>query len=452
MNNEFIDNIRQEIDAFYLTQTSEEEIEQGVEDAYGVVYSPDYTRLLTVRNKDIRRYEIRDEVTVICDYAFSSPDGYNACRDLKIVHLDKNVKAIGHHAFFNNVSLSNVNLSKTLAKIGAYAFSCCYSLEKITLPYSLSVLDQGAFSNCISLRKVRIEANEQFLYQAPDTFEKCDSLKKLHHAGKDVLLFSKPVDKILKQKYGIESVDELINNVVSAYQYGLHGERSYDKFAFFTSLKSIRKGKRFGKVYRKIMNEERNAARENNVPLETTVPKRYNLINRKYLDLEIATKWATQNIGALDEHSVGHVFRWGQRDSMASLEEHILMTFDSNLPDIAGNRRYDAAADKWGGCWQMPLKQHFEALIEECDWFWVENGRKSGYYVMGGNGKNIFLPSTTIGSTGTIRHDYKGMYWTATQADDDKTKAIALVFDRREVKLCPLSKKTPMAIRPILNL
>ena len=136
---------------------------------------------------------------------------------------------------------------------------------------------------------------------------------------------------------------------------------------------------------------------------------------------------------------------------MTSLEKNDLETCCADLPNIAGNCLYDAAANRWGGLWRMPYKKDFEDLIDDADWYWIEKGRSSGYYVMGNSGKYVFLPSTTIGATKTRRLDPIGMYWTATQCDDDITKAFALIFDRNQVKICPMDKKIPMVIRPVFD-
>lgn len=56
----------------YSTNVSEEEIREGVEDAYGILYSKDGEKLLSIKDNDNinNPYTVKDGTEVIFDEAF----------------------------------------------------------------------------------------------------------------------------------------------------------------------------------------------------------------------------------------------------------------------------------------------------------------------------------------------------------------------------------------------
>ena len=76
-----------------------------------------------------------------------------------------------------------------------------------------------------------------------------------------------------------------------------------------------------------------------------------------------------------------------------------------------GYYEYDKALAKFGD--NLPTKEQFEELVNECTWTW-ENG---DYKVVGPNGRSITLPA--CGSRdieGVIRNSNHGFYWSSTSA------------------------------------
>ncbi len=81
--------------------------------------------------------------------------------------------------------------------------------------------------------------------------------------------------------------------------------------------------------------------------------------------------------------------------------------------EVGGLYRYDAVR-KYGG--QVPTKDMFEELLEECEWSWIEEDGFNGYKVTGPNGNYIKLSaegaellSEGVGGVGTM-----GRYWTSS--------------------------------------
>ena len=127
------------------TEVTEEEIEEGVKDEYGVTNSKDGLRLLK-GNSELTTYTVRKGTRVICDKAFSS------CYDLTSITLPQGVKSIGKDAFSYCHALTSITLPQGVKSIGDRAFSNC-NLESITLPQGVKSIgdrvfeDQGTFPN-----------------------------------------------------------------------------------------------------------------------------------------------------------------------------------------------------------------------------------------------------------------------------------------------------------------
>ena len=84
-----------------------------------------------------------------------------------------------------------------------------------------------------------------------------------------------------------------------------------------------------------------------------------------------------------------------------------------------GYFKYDAAVALFGK--ELPSKEQWEEFKEKCNWVWVDGDGdiQSGYYVVGPNGKRIFLPaagfrySMEVKGVGTY-----GYYWSGTYGNE----------------------------------
>jgi hypothetical protein len=89
---------------------------------------------------------------------------------------------------------------------------------------------------------------------------------------------------------------------------------------------------------------------------------------------------------------------------------------------------YEQAINRFGN--KLPERHHFDELINECTWIWMED---YGYKVVGPNGNSITLPAAgcrncdgDVYSDGTF-----GIYWSSTPRDSDN--AWDLYFGSSEV-------------------
>ena len=102
------------------TEVTDEDLENAVEDEFGVKYSKDWKRLLKAPESLSGKYTIR-----------------------------KGVKVIGNSAFWLCSSLTNINIPNSVTTIGEGAFARCKSLTSINIPNSVTTIGEGAFDGCI---------------------------------------------------------------------------------------------------------------------------------------------------------------------------------------------------------------------------------------------------------------------------------------------------------------
>ena len=101
------------------TKVTKEELNNAVEDEYGVKYSSDWKRLLKAPSNLKGEYFIKDGVKVIGNYAFWG------CGSLTSIDIPNSVTSIGGRAFLNCEFLKSINIPNNVTRIGDYAFSGC---------------------------------------------------------------------------------------------------------------------------------------------------------------------------------------------------------------------------------------------------------------------------------------------------------------------------------------
>lgn len=104
----------------WSTEVTDEDLENAVEDEFGVKYSKDWKRLLCAPLGLEGEYHIREGVKVIGNGAF----GW--CRSLKSINIPNSVTNIGDSVFLGCKSLININIPNSVTNIGKMAFgNCC---------------------------------------------------------------------------------------------------------------------------------------------------------------------------------------------------------------------------------------------------------------------------------------------------------------------------------------
>lgn len=122
------------------TEVTEDEINNGVEDAFGVVYSKDGKRLLKCKNINLGHYSIKIGTNTICDRAFFEIES------LEQIGIPESVKYIGDEAFYNNM-IKDVTIPDSVISIGNGAF-CFNRFEEICIPNSIKHIGDNPFMCC----------------------------------------------------------------------------------------------------------------------------------------------------------------------------------------------------------------------------------------------------------------------------------------------------------------
>ena len=152
------------------TEVTDEDLAEGVEDEFGVLYSKDGKRLLK-GNVELKEYTVRKGTRVICDSAFWN------CSSLTSLTLPSSLQSIGDSAFEDCNSLTSLTLPSSLQSIGGNAFGGCYSLTSLTLPSSLQSIGDRAFWGCNSLTSLTLPSSLQSIRDC--AFCDCSSLTSL---------------------------------------------------------------------------------------------------------------------------------------------------------------------------------------------------------------------------------------------------------------------------------
>lgn len=106
----------------WSTEVTEEDLENAVEDEFGVKYSKDWKRLLKAPSGLKGEYSIREGVKVIGNNAFSE------CRSLTNINIPNSVTNIEFCTFCRCESLNNINIPNSVTNIGDWAFWGCKNL------------------------------------------------------------------------------------------------------------------------------------------------------------------------------------------------------------------------------------------------------------------------------------------------------------------------------------
>ena len=134
----------------WSTEVTKEDLENAVEDEFGVKYSKDWKRLLKAPESLSGKYSIRKGVKVIGNRAF------NLCRSLTNINIPNSVTTIGYSAFWDCKFLTNINIPNSVTTIGNSAFAFCDSLTSINIPNSVTTIGNWGFVACESLVNINI--------------------------------------------------------------------------------------------------------------------------------------------------------------------------------------------------------------------------------------------------------------------------------------------------------
>ena len=156
----------------WSTEVTKENLENAVEDEFGVKYSKDWKRLLKAPKDLEGEYSVREGVYVIGVFAFYD------CESLTSIIIPKGVTNIGSGAFWYCYSLTSINIPNSVTSIGSSAFSRCESLTNINIPNSVTNIGINAFAECYSLTSINIPNSVTSI--GSSAFSRCESLTNIN--------------------------------------------------------------------------------------------------------------------------------------------------------------------------------------------------------------------------------------------------------------------------------
>ena len=157
----------------WSTEVTDEDLENAIEDEFGVKYSKDWKRLLDAPSGLKGEYSIRNGVKVIGNRTFKGCDSLTSinipnsvtnigkwalmgCKSLTNINIPNSVTNIGYCAFCDCSSLTSINIPNSVTNIGDYALMGCKSLTNINIPNSVTNIGKMAFRGCKSLININI--------------------------------------------------------------------------------------------------------------------------------------------------------------------------------------------------------------------------------------------------------------------------------------------------------
>ena len=152
------------------TEVTEQDLENAVEDEYGVKYSRDGRRLLKVSNSLDGSYKIKENTKVICN------DAFWGCTSLSCIVIPNSVTYIGDDAF-SMTALSSVVIPNSVTSIGKGTFWNCTFLSSIVIPNSVTSIEKQAFDGCTSLSSIVIPDSVTNIGER--AFSSCTSLSSI---------------------------------------------------------------------------------------------------------------------------------------------------------------------------------------------------------------------------------------------------------------------------------
>lgn len=154
--------------------------------------------------------------------------------------------------------------------------------------------------------------------------------------------------------------------------------------------------------------------------LPHTTPTKYP--TAELVDLGLSVKWASHDLGAVNENNVGLHLPWGD----VTGEAYNASTYPSDLNitdyDISGSK-YDIATHEWGGEWRMPSIEEFKELWDNTTKTLIRNYGYDDLTVIkftAANGNYIILSLGGYKENAELaKYGAFGFYWTSNLPEEN---------------------------------
>ena len=397
---------------------------------------------------------------------------FNNCSHLEEILLPKSLKSIGARAFSGCTRLSQMIIPSSVNSIGVYAFSGCSSFEDIELPISISTINSGLFSGCKRLKNIKIPNSITTIGEK--VFYGCDGLEKLiipnsvtkvgnyafnglrnliflflgnsiNEIGRnafqdclclqDLFCFADKIPTVNSYSfYGIDRgkttlhvpeslleeyktneqwmyfnilplVNGIYNYPILSIKVSGYGTASFDDNILTNEQKqlAIAEGTNMSLSMNTDCDNRLISFQVNGLDVLSDIKdNHYNFIMTS--DTKIKIEFEEHTIGGREYIDLGLPSGkyWAAKNNGAKLKD-----------DKGGYCEY---TDTWGQYWQLPTKEDFQELFDECEWFYDQT---KGFVFKGQNGNIMYLPFKGFGIKESIGLGYyyidydtdKAYYW-----------------------------------------
>lgn len=132
---------------------------------------------------------------------------------------------------------------------------------------------------------------------------------------------------------------------------------------------------------------------------------------------------------------------------------HVHHCYNNDVHEIVGNPAYDIATNLWNERWQIPTKEQWEELRDNCTWTYAYDSERKvyGYTVTAENGNSIYLPFYDYETGSRVPNGVStssGYYWTSTEYSGLYGNALKLTSTTKYID--NNYKYYRMPIRPVL--
>ena len=351
--------------------------------------------LLTILESKIRKdgYKVRNEEGINYYYEIVENE------EMPVAQTERNtVTAIFDTVIFNN----NLATFKMLLEPSVAIIGRGFDMDSVT---SIEWMGEGytLFDDEVITDSIVAKENEIGIYYQGESVtanNESDVIKYKYEYRKHTLDEIEYMFRALKNGF-VVMVTQTDGGTVSGIDVG-HG--SYNYFDQITLTANANEGY--------IFTGWSDGNTEN--PRTIAVTKHLNLwanfanISELYelVDLGLATKWATANLGAKSANGLGNYYAWGE---VQPKETYTAETYTLNH---ASNFQ-DAATSMLGGGYRIPSQSDWRVLMDSCKWEFDDNYNAT---VTGPNGNSIYLPANCgfYDDEGYQSTNSRAYYWSRT--------------------------------------
>ena len=205
--------------------------------------------------------------------------------------------------------------------------------------------------------------------------------------------------------------------------------------------------------------------------IATIMPPKDISVSHSYVDLGLSVRWATCNVGAVEETDFGDYFAWGEtqpkdqytwttyqyaNDGTATTLQKYGVVGATGVVDNKYNLdpEDDAATVNWGNPWRMPTDDEISELINNCTWTRTSRNGIEGFSVKSkSNDNTIFLPAGGYRTSSSLQHEnVMGNYYSSTlymNGDHKSQMGCELNFNATSSFLAGIGRHVGCLVRPV---